>query len=220
MTFIEKSFSILRMKTFNTVFAFLLLASLFSCARIRPIESDLSIQSDKVAKVSLKGPESDELIELGSTPLKLSIQELHDKNKNADWIMLVISAPGHAVEHIILPADASTKINLDLKLKPIEWWNDPSKVVPSQVVNHVGKFIQKIYSHIRQSQLEEALGLCEKLISEFPHTSFLLDLKGSIQVLQGKKAEAISSYERSLQISSDNPETMSILSDLKKEGVR
>jgi predicted negative regulator of RcsB-dependent stress response len=80
--------------------------------------------------------------------------------------------------------------------------------------------IQKIYSHIRQSQLEEALGLTEKLIAEYPHASFFLDLKGSIQVLQGKKTEAISSYERSLQISSDNPETMSILSDLKKEGVR
>jgi len=198
----------------------MLVASIFSCTRLRPSEAELSIQSDKVAKVFIKDLETDQTEELGATPFKISMKELVEKNKNAEWMMLIISAPGHAIEHVLVPSNTSTRVNLDLKLKAVEWWNDPSKLVSSQVVNSIGKMIQKIYSNIRQSQLEEALGLTEKLIAEYPHTSFLLDLKGSIQVLQGKKADAISSYERSLQISSDNPETMSILSDLKQEGGR
>jgi tetratricopeptide (TPR) repeat protein len=220
MTFIIKSFSILRMNTFKFLFSILLIASLFSCSQLRPTQAEISIQTDKVAKVALKDPQTEQIEEIGMTPLKMSMKDLVEKNKGSEWMMLIISAPGYAVEHLLIPSYASTKINLDLKLKPIEWWNDPSKLVSSQVINTTGKMIQKIYSHIRQSQLDEALGLTEKLIAEYPHASFFLDLKGSIQVLQGKKAEAISSYERSLQISSDNPETMSILSDLKKEGVR
>ncbi len=206
----------MKIKHFKT-FCLLALTTV-SCARFRPTTSDINITTDSPAKVSVWDHKSEKNVEVGATPFSAKFVDLQKKTDHQDWIFLIISSPGHVTENVIIPANQKANLNLKLKLQPIEWWNDSSKLLPSHVINQIGKQIQKIYINLRQGKLDEALALAEKIISEYPHAPFLLDLKGSIQVLQGKINDAISSYERSIQISSDNPETVKILNDLKKDG--
>lgn len=188
-----------------------------SCARFKPTTSVINIVTDKPAKVSVWDYKSEKNEELGATPFEAKFIDLQKKTEQDEWIYLVITAPGYVTENIIVPANQRANLDIKLKLNAIEWWNDTSKTLPSHVINQIGKQIQRTYINIRQGKLDEALATVERIIAEYPQAPFLLDLKGSILVLQGKNNEAISSYERSLQISSDNPDTVKILNDLKKE---
>ncbi len=208
------------MKIHYILVTYLVLLTTTSCSQLfpyfRPTTAEISISTDKTASVGFWDSTHEKVEELGPAPFKINLKELREKSGQSEWIQLVVQAPGYAPENIILPANQSTAMDLKIKLKPIEWWNDTTKSMSSHVINQMGKIIQKIYINIRQGKLDEALGMTEKLIVEYPQASFLLDMKGSIQVLQGHKSEAISSFERSLQLSSDNPETISILKDLKQ----
>lgn len=199
---------------------FLLLNFAGACARFRPLSPSIDVTTDKQAKVSLWDEKTEKAQELGTTPFQSSYKELFEKSGDHEWISLIVSAPGYVSENIIVPRSQTSALNIKMKLQPIEWWNDTSRAQPSHVINQMGKNLQRIYIIIRQGKLEEAQTIVERLIAEYPLAPFLLDLKGSIQVLKGQKNEAISSYERSLQISSDNPETINILNDLKNEGSR
>lgn len=190
-----------------------------SCARFKPTTSVINIATDKPAKVSVWDYKSEKNVELGTTPFEAKFIDLQKKTDQDEWIYLVVTAPGYVTENIIVPANQRANLDIKLKLNAIEWWNDTSKTLPSHVINQIGKQIQRTYINIRQGKLDEALATVERIIAEYPQAPFLLDLKGSILVLQGKNNEAISSYERSLQISSDNPDTVKILNDLKKERV-
>ena len=185
---------------------------------INPKKHELNLTTSKPAKVLIVNSKKQNTEELGQTPVKISLNRLNELSENNEWIHLLVSSPGHVTENIVVNSQARTSIDMDIKLQSIEWWNDPQSQLPSQIANQIGKNIQKVYQLIRQSKLEDAFSSVEKLISQYPQAAFFHDLKGSILVLQGKKKEAISSYERSLQISSDNPETLEILSDLKKRG--
>ena len=190
---------------------------LMSCA-LTPNKYELNLTTSKPAKVSLVNSKKEAIEELGQTPLSLSFKQLNDLNENSEWINLIVSAPGYATENIVISSRARTSMDMKIKLQSIEWWNDPSSNLPSKVVNQIGKNIQKVYQLIRQSKLDEAYLSVDKLTSQYPQAAFFHDLKGSILLLQGKKNEAISSYERSIQISSDNPETIQILKDIKTQG--
>lgn len=190
---------------------------LMNCS-INPKKHELNLTTSKPAKVLIVNSKKQNTEELGQTPVKISLNRLNELSENNEWIHLLVSSPGHVTENIVVNSQARTSIDMDIKLQSIEWWNDPQSQLPSQIANQIGKNIQKVYQLIRQSKLEDAFSSVEKLISQYPQAAFFHDLKGSILVLQGKKKEAISSYERSLQISSDNPETLEILSDLKKRG--
>lgn len=208
------------MKIHYILVTYLVLLTTISCSQLfpyfKPTTAEISISTDKNAIVGYWDSTHEKVEELGPTPFKMGLKDLREKTGHSEWIQVVVQAPGYAAENIILLSNQSTAMDLKIKLKPIEWWNDSTKAMSSHVINQIGKIIQKIYINIRQGKLDEALEMTEKLIHEYPHASFLLDIKGSIQVLQGHKAEAISSFERSLQLSSDNPETISILKDLKQ----
>lgn len=197
----------------------LLAFSITSCSHFKPSTSVINIVTDKPAKINVWDYKSEKNKELGATPFEAKFVDLQKETEQDEWIYLVVSAPGYATENIIVPANQKANLSIKFKLQPIEWWNDSSKSLPSVVINQIGKQIQRTYINIRQGKLDEALSTVEKIIAEYPQAPFLLDLKGSILVLQGKSNDAISSYERSLQISSDNPDTVKTLNELKKNRV-
>lgn len=188
-----------------------------SCA-FTPNKHELNLSTSKQAKVTLINSKKETVEELGQTPLNISFKQLNELNDDNDWINLVVSASGFVTENIVINSNARTSVDMKIKLHSIEWWNDPSSSIPSQLVNQIGRNIQKAYQLIRQSKLDEAYSSVEKLSNQYPQAAFFHDLKGSILLLQGKKNAAVSSFERSLQISSDNPETVQILKDIKKQG--
>lgn len=190
---------------------------LMSCS-ITPNRQELNLTTSKPAQVSLVNAKRENIEVLGQTPITIRFRQLNELNDNGEWIYLIVSSQGYVTENIVLNSRARTSMDMKIKLQSVEWWNDPSSTLPSQVVNQIGKNIQKVYQLIRQSKLEDAYMSVEKLISQYPQAAFFHDLKGSILLLQGKRNEAISSYERSLQISSDNPETVKILNDIRKQG--
>jgi tetratricopeptide (TPR) repeat protein len=180
-------------------------------------KNQLHISTTHPASVKIWDQVADKFVELGTTPLQVSQADLKDKSQNADWIYLDISAPGYVPEHIVLPREAASSQKIRISLKQVEWWNDPSRGLGSRIVQQVGVNFQKIYRSIRQGKFDDALTQVESVIKEYPQTSILYDIRGSIYVLKGSMDSAISSYERSLQLSSDNPETSKILEQLKNK---
>ena len=200
------------------IFPVLILTNL-SCARVGPLKNGISVSTNKAAKISLLDYKTDKLQDLGPTPFQMELKQIQELNDQSEWIYLIVKSPGFVTENILLPANQKLAVDIKLKLQPIEWWNDPSNALPSHIVNQMGRQIQKVYLNIRQGKLEEALNSIEQLIIEYPQAAFFHDLKGTILLLMGKKKDAASSYQRSLQISSDNTETIKILNDLKLEGI-
>ncbi len=200
--------------------AFTVLLLVFqSCAHFGPLKNDITITTNKPAQVSLVDYKRDTFIDLGPTPFKMEMSKIKEMTDQSEWLYLIVKSPGFVSENILLPVNQKLSVDVKLKLQPIEWWNDPSGALPSHIVNQMGRQIQKIYLNIRQGKLDDALTSIEQLILEYPMAAFFHDLKGSILLLLGKKKEAASSYQRSLQISSDNIETIKILNDLKLEGI-
>jgi hypothetical protein len=190
-----------------------------SCARLRPLKNSITITTDKPAQISLWDDKADRFQDLGPTPFHMELNQIRPMIDQSEWIYFVVRSPGFVMENILLAAKQKLAVDIKLKLRPIEWWNDPSNTLPSHIVNQMGRQIQKVYLNIRQGKLDDALSSIEQLILEYPSAAFFHDLKGTILLLLGKKKEAASSYQRSLQISSDNIETIKILNDLKLEGI-
>ena len=198
---------------------FLLIIIIFSsCSSFSKKSAELSITTQVPALVQIYDQVADKLIDVGQTPLLLPQSALKDKSENAEWFYFVISAPGFVPEHILLPREASSNQKIKINLKQVEWWNDPTKGLASRIVQQVGSSFQRVYRSIRQGKLDEALNQVDGLIKEYSQTAILYDIRGSIYVLKGDTNSAIGSYERSLQLSSDNPETQKVLEQLKKNG--
>lgn len=204
----------------KNIYFVLALAFFYGCSSSIKENAELSISTQTQAQVQIYDQVADKLIDLGQTPFKISQSDLAEKSENADWVYLVVAAPGFVPEHILLPKEASSSQKIRINLKQVEWWNDPSKGLGSRIVQQVGINFQKIYRFIRQGKLDDALTQVESVISEYPQTAILYDIRGSIFVLKGARDSAIGSYERSLQLSSDNPETAKILDQLKKQGTK
>ena len=187
-----------------------------SCSSIPKEEAQLEISANNEAMVSIYDQETDKIFDLGKTPLKITTSELRERTAKSPWIYLQINAQGFVPENILVPSELRSSQKIRIALKKVEWWNDPSHALSSQIVQQVGRNFQDIYRSIRQGKNDDALNLTDKLITEYPQASILYDIKGSLYLIKGSKAEAISAYERSLQISSDNPETIKLLDQLKK----
>jgi hypothetical protein len=202
------------------IFHLILLSFLNSCSSIKPNQSGIEITTTTPATVFYKDQQSEKLVTLGPTPYKISFEELKELSNNSFWNYLIVEAEGYVPEHLILPKEGKSSQKIQLNLKRVEWWNDPSQVLSSKVVQQIGKNFQEIYRSIRQGKNKEALELTDQLIKEYSQASILYDIKGSLHLIEGAREKAISAYERSLQLSYDNAETIKILDQLKKSEIK
>jgi tetratricopeptide (TPR) repeat protein len=161
-------------------------------------------------------------IVIGNTPITMNVNDLVKKyNIPTDaWLNFYVESPGYVTESFLLKAPTQKNIEIQINLKPLEWWNDSDKTISSIVVDKLGKNFQIIYSNIREGNLDKAFALTENLLNIYPNAAILYDIKGSIYILKNEIELAIASYERSLQISKDNPDTEQILIKLRKKRSR
>lgn len=181
------------------------------------LENTIIVTSNKPAIVSYNF--NGKKVELGTTPLKIKVKNF-SKNYNIEadsWIHFYIEAPGYAPESLLMKSPKQENIDFHAILKPLEWWGDADKNIPSIVIDRLGKNFQIIYADIRNGNLDNAFSLIENLIKTYPNAAILYDIKGSIYILKNNIELAIASYERSLQISKDNPDTEKILNRLKRK---
>ena len=104
------------MKSNYFLFLFLLLNFTSACARFRPLNSSINVTTDKQAKVSLWEEKTEKAQELGTTPFQSSYKELFEKSGDAEWISLIVSAPGFVSENIIVPRAQASALNIQIKL--------------------------------------------------------------------------------------------------------
>lgn len=196
-------------------FLFLML-SLTSCSSLLVNQSKIiQISSTPPAKVFLIHGNSQGIEEFGITPVKLSQEQLEKYSRGKEWYFFKLETPGYVSENISV--EKSSKISeIDVQLRAIEWWNDPTKQMASRVAHQIGTSVKEIYRNIRLGNIDEAFETVERLIQQYPSAAIFYDIQGSLFVLKNQPEMAISSFEKSIQMEPTNPETVALLQKLKK----
>ena len=190
---------------------------LVSCAGIKDFHLETTPNE---ANVFLYDASQKKYIEVGKTPFKLTNEKLKEYIKGGNsFVALRVEKAGHAVEHIIYDTKTKKKVEYFLQLKAIEMWADKEGSISSKLANDIAKKVQSINRAIVQKELDQALVRTNNLIELYPKAYVFYDIKGSIHLLKGNKAQAISSLKKSLSINPDNVETENILKALDKGGV-
>ncbi len=148
---------------------------------------------------------------LGKTPL-----ELANKDMDGGLTRLQVSQPGYFQEYVLVPPTSTlpAKSKLFVELSPVDGskgeGNDRGLELSS-----FSKSISQIQLMISKRELPTALTRIEVLLTQYPNVSILYDLQGNAHFLAGKIKDALISYEKSLSLYNENPETKRMVDRLK-----
>ena len=186
---------------------YILFVLLFSCGSLRLSPShEIEVISTPSADLYLIEKNGNKE-KLGTTPFKLSSDILNG------FTQLQLVQKGYALENIYLDNSNATS-NINVKLTPLEWWNDPNSPIPSKIANNIGNLVKNIYRYMREGKINQAQKDIETYLEEFPKTPFFYDLLGSISILKGDFEEAKLNFEKSLSLDANNQETQKTLNEL------
>ncbi len=200
---------------------FFLILLLTSCSFINKyqIQKNIEVITTPVdAKVYVYSTQKKKYIEIGKTPFILDFND-SVKFKEIDMekpISILVEKNGFVPEHITFERARSSSVNLAVKLKALPFWVDPSSKYSSSVVEDISRTLQRINRSTKTGKLIEAMTDIDSLIARFSYTPMLHDMKGSIYILQGKRALAEKEYAQSLKLNPNNSEARRALEALKR----
>lgn len=198
----------MRSKTQKLTWA-LLLASVLTngCA-----SGTMSIQSRPEGATVAKLNSSGQATILGKTPLIID-----NKHMDAGLTRLQVSQSGYFQEHVLLPPTSTmtAKGELFVELSPVDGTNGDQLIERGKELSSFSKSISQIQHLINKRELPAALTRIEVLLTQYPSASVLYDLQGNVHFLSGKMKDALTSYEKSLTLYNDNPETKRMVDRLK-----
>lgn len=192
----------------------IILLFLASCSSTFIKDETVELNSVPKAAVLLMVDNAQPVI-LGRTPIRINHTALVDRNNSSTNVRLKFSVPGFADEWVYFDAK-NTVGKINLKMKPVEWWNDRTNISSSRIAQQIGSSIQEANRLIRKGQISEAKRDMEKLQKQYPYAPIFYDVLGSLSVLENKKEDAIKYYEQSLKLGPSNKETAETLDKLKK----
>jgi predicted negative regulator of RcsB-dependent stress response len=82
------------------------------------------------------------------------------------------------------------------------------------MADNIGRMLKTVYLQINTRDYVKALKTIDDLIEDFPKSAIFYDIKGSIHVLRGEKNLAKGSYQKSLSLNANSPETKAALDRL------
>lgn len=190
--------------------------AMVSCAGL---PKNVVIDSDpSKALVEVYEPKLKKYIELGKTPIKVTVQSIQKKlGAKYEYIALRVSRRGHVKEHLIYDTNMREQMSYLATLTPVEVWNDKTNEMSSYMANKLTINIQRVNKEIIKKNFKNALILIIKLINEYPNAHVYYDIKGSILYLMGKRAESLTSYQKSLSINPDNYEAKNMVKKISRE---
>lgn len=191
---------------------FLTIFFLSSCSLTREMKREISIDSQpKNAEVSYLS-NSGQFNVIGNTPIKLEdtlIKEWIDSNQ--EYAVVRVSMSGYIMENLFIDLNSRYKLSYNADLKPIDIWNNKEMEISSNAANKLAVKVQHINQQVFNKNFANALKQTEVLIDQFPKAHVFYDIKGSILFLQGKRSEALASYQKSLSLNPDNSEAKKML---------
>jgi tetratricopeptide (TPR) repeat protein len=207
------------MKILISLLYILFLLVIPGCSMLGISKNDIQfkiISNPENAYVYLYDSKEKKYIELGKTPLLIDKNDKRLKNSALPSVThLMIAKEGYTPESIIWNTKILSNIDLNINLKHIDVWANPSSEAASTFINDVGRQIKKIYSDIRMNKLDQAKKSSELLQAKYPKASIFYDIKGSLLMLEGKNDQALLQYEKSLALDPNNEETQNIIKFIK-----
>jgi len=184
----------------------------YSCQR-----STLTIVTvPEKATVSIIDPDSGLAKEIGKTPLLINEKTpLPAGVRDAQVWGITLSKKGHVLEHIFVDRAINSKISVSTTLKRNSDWFEEGGQAVGELAGKIGRSLKDVFRLIHARQYSEAMKIIENLTSDFPNTAIFYDIKGSLHLLKGERDAAISSYQKSLKINPDAPETRKALERLQ-----
>lgn len=191
----------------------LLLLTLFmSCSFSREMKREITVDSEpKQAEVSYLSA-SGQFKVLGKTPLTIEpalIKEWIEAKQ--EYAVIKVTKSGFAVENLFIDLNGRYKVAYIADLKAIDIWNNKEMEISSNAANKLAVKVQHINQQVFTKNFDSALKNTEVLIDQFPKAHVFYDIKGSILFLQGKRSEALASYQKSLSLNPDNNEAKKML---------
>ena len=166
------------------------------------------------ATVEVLNPEKQGYEEVGKTPYIMEGDSMLQMFNSKNMLSLRISKPGYVVEHVFIDKSNNPKVDLHTQLKPVANWQVDLKDILSEHASAVASRVQVINGNIHGRRYEDAMADIRDLLTHYPQSYFLYDMKGSVHVLRGEKLEARNSFEKSLSIFQNNGATKKALQEL------
>jgi tetratricopeptide (TPR) repeat protein len=181
--------------------------------------SEIKINSEPAgATVEVLNPSNQGYLVVGKTPYTVEGESSFKLFRTSNILSVRISKPGFVIEHLFIDKSNNPKVIVNTQLKSLDSWQvgpkEKEKDVLSEHASTVAAGIQNINAYIQARQFEKALSGVRELLATNPASYFLYDMKGSIHLLRGEKAEALSSFQKSLAIFPNNPATAKAVKDL------
>jgi len=140
---------------------------------------------------------------LGKTPYEARISEL-GAAANAGPIVLQIRKNGYHPQFLYVPNASGGKLEFSTNLKP-------TLVSNYSDINRIIKLTLLAERQLQTKQLDDAIKTAQslKLINE--NIAVAWDIEGAAYLLKGDRAKSKASWERSIEIDPENPDTTKML---------
>lgn len=154
-------------------------------------------------------------VPVGQTPLDVSPPDLNVP-ATGDYYVFKISKPGHTSSIVYLPR-SSTDLEATVKLEAINLLKQPElQTKLNQDMDQLFRSLFHVQSLINDRQHDTAIAQLKQLQQTYPGISVLYDLEGSALTIKGNKTQAITAFQRSLELNPSNEETRKIIENLRK----
>lgn len=212
-------------RSVSVLLLFLFTALLISCATGRMELSSIP-DGSSVQLISNRG----EIKSLGKTPLSLDMQGLFQNA--SDFAVIRVEKDGYFGQGFVIPRTSmpsNHEISVSLEQKPASKAAETLPTTPVAVeldkctqlskenLTRLSKGVAVVQSLILKRDFEVAKVRIAGLIADFPYISVLYDLQGNIYYLQKNYGEAVTAYEKSLELEPENMETAFIVKRLRAQ---
>jgi hypothetical protein len=173
----------------------------------------------KDADILLFDSRNNNYVSIGKSPL--NIREKPDALQiisNNDIIALSVEKKGFIIERIFLDKNLPSDVALSIKLKKMnEWIDENRKKEQDKELDNVVREVQRIIATSRNQDYLLAHSNIISLISRYPDTPILWEIKGSIERLRNLTDEALKSYKKSISLGSNDPDIISAVKSMEGE---
>lgn len=152
---------------------------------------------------------------LGQTPMELK-QEDFDRMPS-DVLRIGFNKTGYVKEQVFIDTKWFKKSGLvNIKLTPVANWNEAYQDQTAyKYLNDVASLTAEIQAATVKGDYAKAETLGKSLVTRYPRLSVGWNLLGNVYYLQKRMGDALSSYQKSLNLNPDSQDTKDVVNKLR-----
>lgn len=152
---------------------------------------------------------------IGQTPMELKPEDF--EKMPSDVLRIGFNKTGYVKEQVFVDSKWFKKSGyVNIKLTPLANWNEAYQDQTAyKYLNDVASLTAEIQAATVKGDYAKAETLGKSLVTRYPRLSVGWNLLGNVYYLQKRMGDALSSYQKSLNLSPDSQDTKDVVNKLR-----